>query len=467
MSDQGMKRKQPGDVCREVNCDCEDPECNHQCCAIERDSHRSRALNSLSNARDLLPPCSPAYKHITQHMAEKGYVRGPQEQRDLSGELDSARDNGPEKKTETSAVSTLNDNMIRNSEYARIAEAVTVLDAATDLYKTMTYLYHINREAEGHNSDTDMELLFRSAIRSCHSSSLKEKLRSKPQTNAGWKEACLETLTKIDGNFVRLMKLNMKSAMKQEENENPSQYAERCIQKLDMHKYFLNMAGSRVDDADMALDWVGGLLPSIRGDVRKMLVKERTYNIDEALIHARASHDNMDWGQSSEHRPLQNMSPQQPAPPGPPPMTMETVERLVAERLQKMTPTEAPVTQAQMSQLIDSRLRDQQNPRQDAYERPNRARPFCGKCNTEGHTIETCYRLNGWPKRPINKPRHTGVPGPVRLDTKKPKGYVPYLFSDKKPEDKNRDRNKDKDRGQEKSQADKDAGSQKKGTDRT
>jgi hypothetical protein len=269
-------------------CLCTDSACDHWCCAATRERRNRATLVHMTVARDALVPFSPAYRELSRQMERYGHEPSSDD-RDEASDLTSQFNEAAMQ----SAVQVMGENMrdtrqSQEREHAlnRLLASVPRLVTASDLGQVMGFLYRIHCDAPS----LDMALALQTAITQCTVPRFSAILRAAPVSMEGWEKACIDVLASVNKHFMQSSKESLMKEMKQYATEDPTQYADRVIAKLDVYVYFAGITRKVVDDQETARAWVAGLDPTTRVSVSVALNAVGSYTIQDALEVARIAY---------------------------------------------------------------------------------------------------------------------------------------------------------------------------------
>jgi hypothetical protein len=291
-------------------CTCQLEDCDHVCCGAKRDRKRRAEIQTLSAARRLLPPDSPAYQAMSKAMYHNGSKEvdlEPTPAKNLQRDFHDAE--------ASSVLSVLGSGMKetlrsqeREHDLNRLIATIPALDQTADVFLAMSFFYRTKCEAKV----GDIELRLKAAIHRCSVMRFTNILRQAPHTVKGWDAACHEILDSIDKHYLTSAKSALRREMHQHITEDPSIYADRVMLRTDIYKHFAELKGKTVDDEEIARNWIEGLVPKPVKVAAAVAVAHRvSYTIKDALDVARVAHEAHSTT-PEEPAPLKSMTPAAP-----------------------------------------------------------------------------------------------------------------------------------------------------------
>jgi hypothetical protein len=364
------KKKKKGNRCTKTGCGCKKPDCDHECCMARRESQKDIQLTLLSEALRQAQPNTPAFLAISGCLTKCGF-KSPAAQDDVNDGDDA--DSGGSKPpvavaaaADLVAITALREEMrstqslqiaARRQErkLTRILERIVPLETSNDAALAMEFLYNTQYEA----TSTDMDLTFQTADAQCRVARFNKTLREAPRTRAGWDDACHKIVVSISDHYLTTAKSTLNKCFVQGRLEDPTQYADRVLHRIDVYNYFARIVGKKADMEELTRTWIMGLHQELRPFVWPKVSAGSGNNIREALKLAKSTHESMGLGQA-QPAPMHQLGQAQPAPmhqlglqEDPPAPAMDgallqqimehhttTMAQMIEERLQAFKPSD-------------------------------------------------------------------------------------------------------------------------------
>ena len=266
------------------NCDCISPICWHDCCAARRDRLRMSQLATLTKAREMMTANSPSWKATTQEMVNRGHTTG-------ANLLNDFNDNAEAPNASTEALvegfRQQREGSEQEAELTRITARILPLSTPNDAAAAMTFYYTAQTYAQEGDS---MALPFKIAFAACAVTRFTGIMRAAARDRAGWNKGCTEVMNSIDRHFMTTAKSAIDRGMVMAAREDPSLYADRILNMLDVYGYFATIVGKGVDEEALARAWTNGLPEKVRLHVAVHIGQAANPTIRDALGVARLAY---------------------------------------------------------------------------------------------------------------------------------------------------------------------------------
>jgi hypothetical protein len=300
-------------------CDCDTEDCDHDCCAITRDTVRRRKASVMKSARDMLPVGTPSRRALNATLRDVYGMATPTGEACIAQTLNGQFEDAAPPSTDSMLSGYIRDASMaveRENELKRLTEALPTLESSHAIPEIMSFLYRANCEA---TMEDDGVLRIKATTIKCKVARIKTVLLAADRTMAGWKKACITIMGAINKQYMSLAKSSLMLSMRQAAKEDPCQYADRVETDLNAYAYFAELSKKSVDPFEFARAWVAGLTPGIKTHVSTAMSSLDSYSIQTALLVARGAHDSLNEGSGASTGAvrLQALAPPAPALDGP------------------------------------------------------------------------------------------------------------------------------------------------------
>ena len=288
-------------ICLDENCECAEPNCEHDCCALSRDQRRRDRIRSFTDSASYFPVGTPNHNRMVA-MGKDGF--------DATSTSLNFNDTGEHSPLAMLSESFKSSQISRERDHKldRLITSLPVLDKANSIDSAMAFLYRTQSEA----NPQDMELVFQAAIHKCIVLRFAKILREGARSLEGWKATCHAILVTIDKHYLASAKTALSASMTQWASEDPATYADRVVSRMDIYLYFAELNGKVVDESELSRAWVLGLDHVSRGLVSVSVNNMASYTIMDALGLARIAYDSSTQGARQQMPTLQQLA----MPPG-------------------------------------------------------------------------------------------------------------------------------------------------------